>query len=173
MIHLEFQNGELVKIHGHRPEYMDGSSLIRHVKAIAKDMNDLRDRMQGEIDDIAMNLGQSLLDNAALSRGFETYGWSMQFTCPATGRKGSPSITLDPEEARDMMARDNWTVTELFALKAPRTADPASRCEHCDNTGDVHRPDGEWMGECNCQAGRPLAPETWEGSDAHPEGGAA
>lgn len=22
------------------------------------------------------------------------------------------------------------------------------RCEYCDGTGDVHRADGEWMGEC-------------------------
>lgn len=22
------------------------------------------------------------------------------------------------------------------------------RCVYCDGTGDVHRPDGEWLGEC-------------------------
>lgn len=24
----------------------------------------------------------------------------------------------------------------------------AKPCPHCDNTGDVHRADGEWLGEC-------------------------
>src|SRR5690606_206481 len=25
-----------------------------------------------------------------------------------------------------------------------------ARCSSCDATGDVHQPDGEWLGECNC-----------------------
>lgn len=31
------------------------------------------------------------------------------------------------------------------------------RCPNCDDTGDVHRADGEWLGECNCRksAGHP------------------
>ena len=28
------------------------------------------------------------------------------------------------------------------------------RCEHCDDTGDVHGFDGEWRGVCNCPAGQ-------------------
>lgn len=27
------------------------------------------------------------------------------------------------------------------------------RCPHCDDTGDVHRFDGEWLGVCFCPAG--------------------
>lgn len=27
------------------------------------------------------------------------------------------------------------------------------RCPHCDDTGDVHRADGEWLGRCTCLAG--------------------
>lgn len=26
-------------------------------------------------------------------------------------------------------------------------------CSHCDDTGDVHRANGEYMGRCTCQAG--------------------
>lgn len=29
----------------------------------------------------------------------------------------------------------------------------ASRCPHCDDTGDVHRADGEWLGSCDCKSG--------------------
>lgn len=32
-------------------------------------------------------------------------------------------------------------------------------CEYCDDTGDVHWPDGEYRGRCICQAGT-LAPMT-------------
>jgi len=28
------------------------------------------------------------------------------------------------------------------------------RCDKCDDTGDVHRIDGEWLGRCDCPAGR-------------------
>jgi len=27
---------------------------------------------------------------------------------------------------------------------------PRNTCEHCDGTGDVHTPTGEWVGECDC-----------------------
>lgn len=27
---------------------------------------------------------------------------------------------------------------------------PVERCPNCDDTGDVHRADGEWLGECDC-----------------------
>jgi hypothetical protein len=29
----------------------------------------------------------------------------------------------------------------------------SKRCEHCDDTGDVHSIDGEWRGRCTCAAG--------------------
>lgn len=29
----------------------------------------------------------------------------------------------------------------------------ADTCEYCDGTGDVHRPDGEWLGKCDCVCG--------------------
>ncbi|KQT52172.1 MULTISPECIES: hypothetical protein [unclassified Aureimonas] len=33
------------------------------------------------------------------------------------------------------------------------------RCEYCDGTGDVHRADGEWLGECTACTAATLAPE--------------
>ncbi|HKF95126.1 MAG TPA: hypothetical protein VKB96_11120 [Gammaproteobacteria bacterium] len=36
------------------------------------------------------------------------------------------------------------------ALAALTPADAGNRCPHCDDTGDVHRADGEWLGECDC-----------------------
>ena len=44
-----------------------------------------------------------------------------------------------------------------------------SRCPHCDDTGDVHAPDGEWHGVCSCPAGDKIgkdAPETTRASEA-------
>lgn len=32
------------------------------------------------------------------------------------------------------------------------TSEPVERCSYCDGTGDVHRADGEWLGECDCRA---------------------
>ena len=32
----------------------------------------------------------------------------------------------------------------------------AARCPDCDDTGDVTRFDGEWMGYCSCPAGTAL-----------------
>lgn len=37
---------------------------------------------------------------------------------------------------------------------APARAD--DRCTGCDDTGDMHRADGEWMGYCSCPAGKAL-----------------
>ena len=37
----------------------------------------------------------------------------------------------------------------LAALAAPV---PVARCPHCDDTGDVHAPTGEWRGRCACEA---------------------
>ena len=31
----------------------------------------------------------------------------------------------------------------------------SGRCPHCDDTGDVHRADGEWLGPCDCSAATP------------------
>lgn len=37
----------------------------------------------------------------------------------------------------------------LYTLP-PATPAPEVRCQTCDGTGDVHRSDGEWLGECHC-----------------------
>ncbi|QDF18939.1 hypothetical protein SEA_SCENTAE_220 [Gordonia phage SCentae] len=49
-----------------------------------------------------------------------------------------------------------------FQLVEDRTLPPGvaivvpERCPHCDDTGDVHRMDGEWLGECHCPAGQEI-----------------
>jgi hypothetical protein len=53
----------------------------------------------------------------------------------------------------------------------PRTNSPApveaARCPNCDDTGDVHRADGEWLGRCNCATGKvdaaPSPPDSSQG----------
>lgn len=43
-------------------------------------------------------------------------------------------------------SRDEWLLKALAARHA-RQGDVVA-CPYCDNTGDVHSPDGEWRGEC-------------------------
>lgn len=38
-------------------------------------------------------------------------------------------------------------------VRAMLAADVDERCPHCDDTGNVHRPDGTWAGTCTCAAG--------------------
>lgn len=45
----------------------------------------------------------------------------------------------------------SWVVRELLDTLAASPA-PVERCPNCDDTGDVHRADGEWLGECTCSA---------------------
>jgi hypothetical protein len=33
------------------------------------------------------------------------------------------------------------------------------RCSYCDGSGDIHRADGEWMGECPCAKSVPAIPD--------------
>lgn len=59
-----------------------------------------------------------------------------------TARGSSGRIIIEVDEEADIRA----------ALS--QQADP--RCEYCDGTGDVHRADGEWLGECKeCDASEP------------------
>ena len=38
---LEFENGQLVKWHGQRPEYMDGHSLLGLIRLLGKRVHDM------------------------------------------------------------------------------------------------------------------------------------
>lgn len=63
---------------------------------------------------------------------------------------------IQPGDITDCDAR--WLkAADLFA--APPAQTPTLRCEHCDGTGDVHGLDGEWRGQCICEAAQtpPLA----------------
>src|SRR5690606_4801214 len=42
------------------------------------------------------------------------------------------------------------TVTATDTTRGPDGHEFDADCPHCDGTGDVHRPDGEWRGRCNC-----------------------
>lgn len=43
----------------------------------------------------------------------------------------------------------------LNAELAKQAAEPVDRCRYCDGTGDVHRADGEWLGNCDCGSSQP------------------
>lgn len=49
------------------------------------------------------------------------------------------------------------TTTDEHHPTCPEAAAQEQRCEHCDGTGDVHRADGEWLGECDCT--KPTTPK--------------
>jgi len=54
-------------------------------------------------------------------------------------------------------ARAAWNRRATPQAHEPDGAGEASnsqRCEHCDDTGDIIRLDGEWMGECHCGDGK-------------------
>jgi len=59
---------------------------------------------------------------------------------------GVASIT--PGFGNDMAV---WSSLASAALKAIALL-RSSRCSYCDDTGDVHRADGEWLGLCDCSA---------------------
>ena len=50
--------------------------------------------------------------------------------------------------------RDHLLVLEEHRVKIHRDFmnKVHGRCVHCDGTGDVHSPDGEWRGQCTCGA---------------------
>lgn len=62
---------------------------------------------------------------------------------------------LLPEDQRDNLRRfarqlyEECTGQGFYKLAAPA---PVERCPNCDGTGDVHRADGKWLGECTCGA---------------------
>lgn len=47
---------------------------------------------------------------------------------------------------------ESYPTVPVAAVAAIR-AEVGERCSYCDDTGDVHRPDGEWLGTCGCPAG--------------------
>lgn len=47
-----------------------------------------------------------------------------------------------------------WSSLATAAQEAIAALRNGGRCTTCDDTGDVHRIDGEWLGACHCPAGR-------------------
>lgn len=58
----------------------------------------------------------------------------------------------------------NQTADEIQAALSSQEQGQAVACEYCNGTGDVHRADGEWLGECDCvKPKQPLAvPSGWK-----------
>ena len=71
-------------------------------------------------------------------------------------------LSTDLEAARGLLRESRKSYTEAIhwedqqpvmkKIDAFLTAFPVPevRCQTCDGTGDVHRSDGEWLGECHC-----------------------
>lgn len=102
-----------------------------------------------------------------------------QKTCPACGdfrvvdvkasrcRACETEFTAAPEQQQLVDAltygvgitkmsytEDGGVAVERVDPEAMLIAAP-ERCSSCDDTGDVYRADGEWLGKCSCQAGAP------------------
>ena len=66
---------------------------------------------------------------------------------PITNAWGKPVNTTHLNNLQDVALRAEAALSQQ--------AEPV-RCEYCDGTGDVHRADGEWLGECKeCDAAEP------------------
>ena len=50
--------------------------------------------------------------------------------------------------------RDTYWREKVEEDYAEELAQQPAACPHCDDTGDVHRADGEWRGRCTCLAGQ-------------------
>ncbi|MGO7089450.1 GapR family DNA-binding domain-containing protein [Rhizobium leguminosarum] len=86
------------------------------------------------------------------------------------GEAAPVGLPANPEMDREQMRVDEvgHSLPAENARKAgPETEDgsvnhagageiPATSCEYCDDTGDVHRIDGEWLGFCHCEYGKRL-----------------
>jgi uncharacterized protein (UPF0335 family) len=89
------------------------------------------------------------------------------------GEAAPVGLPANPEMDREEMRVDevDHSLPAENARKAgPETEDgsvnhagageiPATSCEYCDDTGDVHRIDGEWLGFCHCEYGKRLQGE--------------
>lgn len=85
-------------------------------------------------------------------------------------------LSTDLEAARGLLRESRKSYTEAIhwedqqpvmkKIDAFLTAFPVPevRCQTCDGTGDVHRSDGEWLGECHCvktEQGERQEPVAW------------
>ncbi|MDV6273950.1 hypothetical protein R3Q06_10615 [Rhodococcus erythropolis] len=82
--------------------------------------------------------------------------------------------TIAPIEAAAQSAGgDCFDVCEGHPINPPAATGPSEeRCPTCNDSGDVHRMDGEWLGVCDCPAGAPAPTETgpWPTWQRVPEG---
>jgi hypothetical protein len=80
-----------------------------------------------------------------------------------TASSAEAAVTADDDLREPVAAEQGQIIREG---DAPRETDrfggdascpDTESCEYCDDTGDVHRIDGEWLGFCHCEIGQRLA----------------
>ncbi|MFE5789575.1 hypothetical protein [Rhodococcus erythropolis] len=55
-----------------------------------------------------------------------------------------------------IVSRDVYEAIECLRALFPAAEPAEERCPTCNDSGDVHRMDGEWLGVCDCPAGTPF-----------------
>ena len=124
-----------------------------------------------EIADLRAQLAQYETDDAAHHRVHDKHGARiLELEAQlAAKRQGEPvAIVADgylgPHRAAKVFLGANVRIGDKLYLAAPASAQLADRCPHCDDTGDVHTPTGEWRGACSCPAGaQPDQQPAWPG----------
>lgn len=77
------------------------------------------------------------------------------------GRKalGRAEASADAPDGAELVSRgvgDRAPTATSEAMDVTGGESAATSCEYCDDTGDVHRIDGEWLGFCHCEHGKRL-----------------
>lgn len=86
------------------------------------------------------------LHDLAVSKGYDHVRFAIE--C-------APVYKCDCMGARKVAIDMAGNTIPCECVTAANEAEPV-RCEYCDGTGDVHRADGEWLGECKeCDAAEP------------------
>lgn len=86
------------------------------------------------------------LHDLAVSKGYDHVRFAIE--C-------APVYRCDCMGARKVAIDMAGNTIPCECVAAANEAEPV-RCEYCDGTGDVHRADGEWLGECKeCDAAEP------------------
>ena len=100
------------------------------------------------------------LHDLAVSKGYDHVRFAIE--C-------APVYRCDCMGARKVAIDMAGNTIPCECVAAANEAEPV-RCEYCDGTGDVHRADGEWLGECKeCDAAEP-APAQDERWAVHAQG---
>lgn len=64
-------------------------------------------------------------------------------------------VSMDGISAGDFRAARSAFTSPPPDIDRSGLAKEVERCEYCGDTGDAHRTDGEWLGECTCGRAMP------------------